>query len=298
MRLSAVAYGGWRFWKQAPPADLESRCAPRRAPWVPSALSTRLPRAPFWGRCVCREQRRRQTASPPPAPRPSPTSAPQRPAVAGRAALPFRLSVCAGWAGDLGGARGVPRGWRAVLLHIRSSVLFACVVLPCPQSLSCPSSRSSPPSRHLSLPLHSLIHPAGPAMLLHPTCLCLTACTEQTHVPEPPPQQAYTCPCPIPLPLPCQAYYGEYLALYYASDDAVQADPELQAWWEEAKVGGWGGRSVGGWGTGPVWACAAWREQAQGPTGGRDLPGGDAGGRPCAAPEAPSTGGLPRGAWR
>lgn len=41
-----------------------------------------------------------------------------------------------------------------------------------------------------------------------------------------------------------QTYYTEYLSLYYKSDEAVRSDPELQAWWDEAKVGGaWGCRS-------------------------------------------------------
>ena len=33
-----------------------------------------------------------------------------------------------------------------------------------------------------------------------------------------------------------EAYFGEYLALYYASPEDVAGDEELQAWWAEVKV--------------------------------------------------------------
>ena len=34
-----------------------------------------------------------------------------------------------------------------------------------------------------------------------------------------------------------EAYFGKYLRLYYKSDAEVLGDVELQAWWQEIKVG-------------------------------------------------------------
>jgi hypothetical protein len=35
-----------------------------------------------------------------------------------------------------------------------------------------------------------------------------------------------------------ESYFKKYLGLYYASDQAIEDDSELQAWWREVKVGG------------------------------------------------------------